>query len=151
MADNPFHTGEILKQMERVKHELPILLANQAQRHFTESFSQGGYEGKPWKEVQRRIQGTSEYKYPMNKGLSRRTSPILVRTGKLRRMVSNSIRTKTFELIRLVAALPYASYQNEGTDDIEARPYMRDSPGLRKIQNELITKTFGKVFPNGGH
>jgi len=145
--DNKFGTGAMMQNLEKLKRELPVLLANQAQRHFTANFKAQGFEGDHWKEVKRRIEGTPEYKYPKTKGLSRRTSPILVRTGKLRRAVSESIRSKTFTSIKLVAALPYANYQNEGTDTIPKRQFMGDSPQLRKLQTELITDYMKKLQP----
>lgn len=143
---NPFHIDQMIKDMATVKRQLPILLANQAQRHFVASFQEQGYEGKQWKEVQRRTEGTKAYKYPMHKGLSRRTSPILVRSGNMRRGVNNSIRSATWALVKLVTAFHYASYQNEGTASIEARPFMKDTVKLRAMQTELITKTTNRIF-----
>jgi len=143
---NPFNLLELAANLQVMKRELPILLANQAQRYFADSWKQQGYEGKQWKEVKRREEGTKEYKYPKYKGLSRRTNPILVRSGALRREVSNSIRSQSFDLIKLVSSLPYSSYINEGTPTMDARPFMRDSPGLRVKQTELITKTVNRAL-----
>ena len=147
--DNKFHTGQIIANSQKLKHDLPILIANQAQRFFENSFQIQGWDDssvKNWKEVNRRIGGTTEYKYPKTKGLSRQTSPILVRTGKLRRAVSNMIRSKTFESIKLVCAIPYASYHNDGTDKIPKRQFMGDSKDLRKAQRILIDNQIDKVF-----
>ena len=149
---NKFNLDEVAAKMETVKVELPILLANQAQRHFVASWQEQGYEGAQWKEVKRRIAGTKEYKYPKYKGLSRRTLPILVRSGALRRDVNNRtggfIRSKTWSLVRLVSdtkdaktGLMYSSFVNE------KRTFMADSPGLRMKQEKLITETLGKAFP----
>lgn len=144
--DNKFGTGKILEAVAKMKRDLPVLLANQAQRYFTATFKEQGFDGNGWKEVKRRIEGTPEWKYPKTKGLSRRTTPILVRTGKLRRAVSNSIRNATFESVKLVAPIPYASYQNEGTDKIPKRKFMGDSQTLRRKQRELIEKNIDKAF-----
>jgi hypothetical protein len=143
-----FNFQEVLKNCEQLKKELPILLANQAQVFFTESFTNQAWDAKPWQEVQRRIPDTPEYKYPKYKGLSRRTTPILVRTGNLRRAVSNSVRTGhvSFDEIKLVVPLEYASYNNEGTEHIPERKFIGDSPILRKKQIELIEKQMEKVF-----
>jgi phage gpG-like protein len=115
MSDNKFHLGQVLTNIQRMKQDLPRLLANQAQRHFADSWKEQGFEGTPWKEVQRRIPGTSAYKYPMKKGLARRTRAILVKSGELRRKVSMSVRTVSWEITRLVVDLPYAAAHNEGT------------------------------------
>lgn len=150
MADNKFHTGKILENMAKMKREMPVKLANMTQREFSASFTKQGWSGdggnQNWKEVQRRIPGTPEYKYPKTKQLSRRTSPILVRSGKMRRAVSNSIRTATFEKIQLVVPLSYAKYQNEGTEDIVQRKFMGDGRELRRKQKALMIKEIGKVW-----
>lgn len=143
---NKFRTDILVERVGQMKKELPVLLANQAQREFTNSFKKQGFDGDQWQEVKRRQPGTPEYKYPLKKQLSRRTSPILVRTGKLRRAVSESIRNATFESIKLVVDLPYAQYQNDGTGKIPKRQYMGDNPSLREKQRELILKGIDKVF-----
>lgn len=154
MSDNKFHFGRVLDNIARLKRELPIALANQAQLHFTESFTQQGYEGHQWQEVKRRIPGTTAYKYPMNKGLSRRTSAILVRSGALRRAANMSIRTVSWEITRLVIEVPYARAQNEGTTTagrnhnvvIPARPFMKDTQKLRGMQIEKINQFIDKIW-----
>ncbi|MDQ2718229.1 MAG: hypothetical protein M3Z26_00505 [Bacteroidota bacterium] len=145
-----FNFTDILRKCNQLKQELPILLANQAQVYFTESFAKQGWDGKAWKEVERRISGTPEYKYPKYKGLSRRSTPILVRTGNLRRAVSNSVRTGhvSFDEIKLVVPIAYASFLNQGTNKIEQREFIGDSPILRKNQIQLIENEIKKVFEN---
>ena len=150
MADNKFHTGKILENITKMKADAPVKLANMTQRFFGASFTDQGWAGEnglnKWKEVKRRQEGTPEYKYPKTKQLSRRTSPILVRTGKLRRAVSNSIRLATFEKIRLVVPLEYAKYQNDGTSKIAKRKFMGDGAALRKKQKDLLIKEIEKIW-----
>jgi len=45
---------------------------------------------------------------------------LLVKSGKLRRAVEQSIRLKSFEKIQLVVALPYAEVHNEGYNGMRA-------------------------------
>ena len=142
-----FELDKLLNSVSRVKREVPIVLANQAQNYFVSSFrKQGWSDTGAWKEVNRRISGTPEYKYPAFTGLSRRTKPILVMSGRLRRAVSGSIREATFERIRLVVALPYAAAQNYGNNKIVARKFMGDSRELREKQLKLIKTSFDKAF-----
>ena len=143
-----FNFQELIKDVEQLKKELPVLLANQAQVYFTQSFSNQGWDGHPWQEVQRRIPDTPAYKYPRYKGLSRRTTPILIRTGNLRRAVSNSVRTGyvSFDEIKLVVPILYASYNNNGTEHNPERRFIGDSPVLRNKQIELIKQEIAKVF-----
>lgn len=137
---------KVKRQLEQTKRVLPVRLAKQAENHFTESFTKGALDEHKWKEVNRRIEGTYEYKYPKKKGLSRRTSPILVRTGNLRRKVSRSMANATWDGVRLVVDLPYAKAQNEGTDDIPARPYMKQTNTLAKKQVDLINNEMDKIW-----
>lgn len=146
MSENKFFFGRAIENINKLKRELPILLANQARLHFTGSFREQGYEGRPWKEPNRKIEGTPEYKYPKNKGLGRRTQTTLIRTGRLRRDVNSSVRVVSFERIELIVSTPYAAYLNEGTEHMPARPFVKDSPLLRKMQVEKIEKYIDKVW-----
>lgn len=142
---NKFNLGATITALNKTKRELPIKIANLTRNFFLNSFRQQGFtdavENK-WKEVQRRIPGTPAFKYPKKKQLSRRTSPILVRTGKLRREVSNSIRNATWEEIRLGVsdATPYAEAQNDGTKHIPKRKFMGKSRMLTVQTKEKIRK-----------
>lgn len=142
---NKFNFDRVRNNMEQVKRQLPILLANQAEKEFTDNFTKQGFEGKKWKEVQRRIPGTKAYKYPKSKGLARRKKPILIGTGRLRRAVSNSKKVATWRMIKLEVNLPYAANQNEGIT-LPKRQYMGDSARLRAKQKELIVKTIDKIW-----
>jgi phage gpG-like protein len=143
---NQFGTDRVLKNMQQLKNDLPTTLANQAQNYFVNSWRQQGWDGEGWAIPKRRIQGTPEYKYPKKKDLGRRTRATLVKTGRLRRAVSNSIRQATFDKIRLVVETPYAAYNNDGTDKIPKRQFMGDSPLLRQKQVQTIKKQIDKVW-----
>lgn len=143
---NRFGFKQIIEGVEKAKDELPRLLANQAQNHFAGSFKRGGWDGTPWKEVKRRQEGTPEYKYPKRKGLSRRTKPILVQSGQLRRAVSMSARVVTWQKILLVVDLPYAERHNEGKDGMPKRQFMGHSSVLQYKQVELINKYMQSVW-----
>jgi len=148
MPDNKFHFNRLRTNLLRMKSELPVILANHAQNYFVSSFTKQGWDGQQWKEVNRRTPGTDEYKYPKLKGLSRRTSPILVRTGRLRRAVSNSIRSATFQSVRLVVDLPQANAINEGDSKINMprRRFMGNSPKLVEEQKQKIKKYINKSW-----
>jgi hypothetical protein len=147
-----FNFGEVKVKLERTKRELPILLANQAQNYFTDTFEKGGIAGQKWEEVNRRKPVTNEYKYPKTKGLQRRNSPILVgagwkiRGGTLRRKVARSIQSATWQQVRLVVDLPYANAQNEGTEHIPARPYIKQTTELTGMQESKIKQYMDKIW-----
>lgn len=146
MSDNKFGLGRVRANVEKMKVELPKVLANQAQNFFVGSFEKQGWEGETWKEPKRRIEGTPEYKYPKFKGLSRRTKPTLQLTGALRRAVATSIRTQSFDLIRLVVDLPYAKAQNDGEKNLPKRHYMGDSPTLRMMQRQKVISYIDRLW-----
>lgn len=149
---NKFNLHIVKAKLAQTKRELPVTLAKQAVNYFTDTFTNQGIAGKKWQEVQRRTPGTKEYKYPKFKGLQRRTSPILVgkgwkkRGGKLRRKVSRCITNKTWDMVRLAVDLPYAEAQNDGTDTIPARPYMKQTPELEKEQIKTINTYIDKLW-----
>ena len=137
-----FNFKRVIDNIEQVKRDLPRLLANDAQNYFLGAFNNQGWDGKSWAEVQRREPDTNAYKYPKDKGLSRRTKNIGISTGRMRREVSNiagkaSISTTqnnfTVRLRVDSGIVPYAGYFNDGTSKMVARPFMKDSPALRRI------------------
>ena len=142
---NKFGFDRVRNNMEQVKRQLPTMLANQAVNEFSDNFNKQGFEEQKWKEVNRRIPGTKEYKYPKTKGLSRRKKPILVGTGRLRRAVANSKKIATWQLIKFGVNLPYAANQNDGIK-LPKRQYMGDSARLRAKQKQLIEKTIDKIW-----
>jgi phage gpG-like protein len=137
-----------------MKEVLPVQLANQAQNYFVASWKQQGWDGKVWETPKRKIEGTSEWKYPKKKGLGRRTRATLVQTGALRQATANSIRSKVFGSrgIRLVVDLPYAKMHNDGGTHIVSahampqRKFMGDSPILRAKQIIKIKQFTDKVW-----
>lgn len=149
MADNKFFFGKTLENINKLKAELPVILANQAQRFFVDSFRQEAWrdgDTQPWAIPKRRIEGTPEYKYPMKKGLGRRTQSTLVQTGRLKRAVNASIRNASFERIQLIVDVPYAGYLNDGTSKMPARPFMKDSLTLRQMQMKKINEYVEKIW-----
>lgn len=150
MTDNKFNFGKVAQAAKKLREELPVKLANQARNHFSQSFLNQSWEGNPWKEVNRRIPGTNEYKYPKKKDLGRRTRPILIGNGstKLRRAVANSVKTGLVKwpIVRLVVDLPYARRHNEGLKGMPKRHFMGDSNLLRTMQKKTINTFFKNMF-----
>lgn len=143
---NQFGLDKVARNLERLKVELPPLIAAQAQAFFTRTFSVGGWDGKPWKIPKRKIPGTKEYKYPLKKGLQRRTKPTLVKTGKLRRAVSMSAKVVTWDKIRFIVDLPYADRHNEGLKGMPERRFMGPSKSLQQKQRKLIVDKINEIW-----
>jgi len=149
-----FNFEEVSNLLNRYKRETLILLSNQAQNYFLDSFKKQGWDGTPWKEVQRRTPGTKAYKYPKTKGLQRRTQPILIgagyrkRGGTLRRAVSSMSRTKeiTKDRVRMIVDLPYANIINEGGGHMPKREYVGQDSTLTRMQTEKITEIINRIW-----
>lgn len=152
---NRFNFQQVKANLERTKRELPIKLSAQAENHFAEAFTKGGLDEYKWKEVNRRIDGTKEYKYKP-KGISllaNRSNPILVGQGTLRRKVAKSAVERTWQRIRLAVDLPYAAIHNEGgqagrnhATTIPARPFMKQTAVLTTMQTALIRQYMDKIW-----
>ncbi|MEB0262920.1 hypothetical protein [Mucilaginibacter sp. 10I4] len=150
-----FNFQKVIDNITQVKRELPMLLANDAQKYYLDAFKSQGWNGSQWAEVERRKPDTNAYKYPAKKGLSRRTKPILQGTGRLRREVSlvagnARIRYERYNF-RVTLTLdnnmvPYAKYNNDGTKNIPQRKFMGDSPQLRTILYNRINKYMDNVW-----
>lgn len=125
-----------------------IAMANK--NYFLQSFKRQAWDQK-WAEVNRRIPGTKEYKYPAKKGLRRRTRPILVGKGALRRAVNSSIKSVTPNKVKFVVDLPYAAIHNEGLrmkggKTMPKRQYMGYNEATNKINKAIIKKYADKAF-----
>lgn len=143
---NRFNISKVKRNFERMQREIPIVIAQVSKNHFVENFKKEAWNGDKWITPNRKIEGTKEYKYPKTKGLSRRTSPILVRSGALRRDVSNSIQNATWKSIRLVSNMPYSARHNYGLSGMPQRQFMGDSVQLRKKQKEVIKTKMNNIW-----
>ena len=141
-----FDFKEVLGKVEQTKKVLPKKLANMTQNYFVLSWKKQGFDNKSWLQVNRRKPGTPEFKYPKTKGLTRRTKPILVASGELRRRVANSVVVADWDNIKLVVDLPYAAAMNEGTKTTPSRPFVGQTNELTNKQYNMIENFFDKVW-----
>jgi phage gpG-like protein len=113
--ENRIQIEHMANGFQTMKRTLPLRLANICRAYFVKSFENQAWDGKKWK----------SRKAIKKKG---RNSAILVKTGKLRRAVNNSIRSYNMQEIRLGVNLPYAKIHNEGFKGNEVvRPFKRVS------------------------
>lgn len=146
---NPFKFNEVKARLEEAKRVLPIVIAKQAEQHFTEAFNKGSLDEHKWDESKRRIEGEKAF-MAKPKGITMQrwhSNPTMVGvTGALRRKVSRSIMKATFLEIRLVVDLPYAKYHNEKTEGLAWRPYMIQTNTLREKQLKTIKEKMDKIW-----
>lgn len=148
---NKFNFSDVISRFDRVKNELPKELANEMQREYNSTFVSQSWNGSGWKTPNRKIEGTSEWKYPKKKGLGRRTSNTLVRTGALRRAVSTALKLATFEKIKFEVSLPYAQIHNEGLPmkngkNMPKRQFIGMNSGLKNKIDKKIDKVISTIW-----
>jgi len=136
-----------LEAFNALKQNLPKLLGTEAKNNFQDNFTKQGFEGDKWTEVQRRIEGTNAYKYPKTTGLGRRTKAILSGTGKLKKDIQ--VKTTSFgKTIVGTSSLTskYATFHNEGEDNIPQRQFIGRSKNLEKKLKHIINTELKKLF-----
>jgi hypothetical protein len=137
------------RRIASVQNTLPTVLANEGVNFFVGNFDKEGFvDGslEKWKTPERKIPGTSAYKYPKKKDLGRRTRKTLVKTGKLKRQVNNSIVEKSIRRIVWKVVSPYAKRHNEGLDGMPKRQFMGESKTLNAIFKRKILLAYRYAF-----
>jgi phage gpG-like protein len=119
---NKFNFDKVAQRMRNI--DLSLDLANTAKTEFMSNFKNQGVDGQKWKPRKN------------NKDAGRN---LLVKTGRLRRDVSNSVSAghKNSNLsYTLIVNNPYASYNNEGTNKMPKRQFV----GMTKTLNDKLLK-----------
>lgn len=150
MAQDRFKFDLIVKRYKSVSLNMMREIAMSNKNYFLQTFKRQSWGTQKWPEVDRRTPGTKAYKYPKHKDLARRTRPILVRKGGLRRAVNSSIRMVTTNKVYFSVDLPYAEIQNDGGRaryaKIPRRRYMGENKETNRMNKEIISKYVNKAF-----
>jgi phage gpG-like protein len=141
-----FKLNIVIANMGKFKSDVPRVIGNLMLNYYKDSFQNASFGGSRWKEVNRRIKGTPEYKYPKNRGLGRRTSNILVRTGALRRAVDGSLEIVSWDKIRFNVKNDYAAYHNEGTKNIPKRQFMGYPDDLKTMVEDKFNEMSNQLW-----
>lgn len=126
---NRFNFGEIAQKIKLI--DLSLDLANTAKNEFLNNFRTQSFNGKAWQ------------KRKSTKDAGRN---LLVKSGRLRRDVSNSVSTghKNSNLsYTLVVNNPYAAFNNEGTNKMPQRQFVGMTAELNK---KLLMKINQRVI-----
>lgn len=128
-----FDFDKKLKEFERLKVTLPKVISNDGQRYFLKNFDKEQWEGQHWT---RRRDHTNRRK-------------LLVKSGALRRAVSNARREATFNRIRFEVFVQskkgfnYAQVHNEGSTS--RRSGGKRTIGFRMKRGNLVFAKKGKA------
>lgn len=141
-----FNFDEVKERVAKAKNALPIVIANDTKNFFVEQFNKKEWNGQAWAEVQRRIPGTNAYKYPKKGAEARHGRAILVKSGKLRRDLVNSLEQANWDKIKFTVRNDYGVYHNEGDDHLPKRQFVGDTAELRRRQIAKIKSFFDKIW-----
>lgn len=129
MKADKFNFHKKIQALQKAKVDLPNDLAQTGQVYFQRNFNKQQWDGRPWAP---RINNTSN-------------KPLLVKTGKLRQSLQNSVRSKDYKKIVWGTDISYAKYLNFGTDKMVAREFLGGSKELISIMKRKINLAFNKV------
>jgi phage gpG-like protein len=153
-----FKFAEIISNLNRVKREVPIKIANVTTNYFAQSFKKQAFGSQVWAEVERRKPDTKAYKYATK---SERKSNILARTGTLRKAVQGSLKTANWDKIEFVVDVSaktksgynYAAIHNEGGHagrgkgfEMPKRQFIGDTQELRELQLKAYYNAIDKIW-----
>lgn len=138
---------KVQSELERRKKNIPEQLNMIVINFFKGAFKKQGWTDEafvPWQEVNRRTEGTKEYRYAKRKAM--RTQPILIQSRNLFNAVQNSLKNISWEELRYSVDVPYADYINEGTDKMPPRKFFGDSVELDKLIMRKIEQNIDAIF-----
>lgn len=134
-----FNFNRKIKELQKVKANLPAQIGNIAKRHFLQSFRDGGFTDttlNPW--AKRKALDKSDRARGDNRAL-------LVKTGHLRGSIR--VRLATFQRIEIGAyGVPYAKYHNQGTNKLPKRQFIGRSNALDKKIKAKINREFKTIL-----
>lgn len=128
MMKNKLSFDSVIAKFKLAKIQLPQMLSNDGQKFYLDNFNKQGFQDStftPWRPRKNRSN----------------TRVLLVKTGALRRAVSQSKYQATFDKITWrVGGLKYAVFHNTGTDRLPQRKFLGDSYALRLLLKRKIDK-----------
>lgn len=117
--------NQILANFNQLKHDLPQIIANDAQKFFGDSFKNQGFTNG------------GLHRWAKRKSNKDEGRAILVKSGVLRRAVMNSARVISFDKIQFVVGLPYASVHNDG-GTFKRKAHVKTSTSSRAVTHTGI-------------
>ena len=128
---------KVINAFKKSKSDLPGILGVQAVNFFNSSFKKQAWEDTTIRHWKKRL---------YDRSARDKTRKILVDTGRLRRAVSTSLKSVSYDKIVFRVDVPYGEYHNEGTSKLPQRKFMGDSPKLRKMQISKIKQVFKSIW-----
>lgn len=147
-----FNLQGVIDRLEQTKRDLPLVLANQAERFFQDSFKKEGWDNNGITKWQPRKR---------NRTLRDVTRNILVKSGRLRRSIM--VQEANFNRIVIGSDVPYAKTHNDGDKstvyvragkrkghtrkmNMPKRQFIGNSHTLEQQQIKVITKVLDEIW-----
>jgi len=139
--EDKFKFGKMIELLQKAKADLPTTLGEAGQLYFQRNFNKAQWDGVAWAERKSKFTWVNHRKV-LN------TKHLLVKTGKLRQSLQTSFRKGESNYKQIVwgTDIPYAKYQNEGTETIPKRQFLGGSKELNDVLLKKIKFTFDKVM-----
>jgi len=127
-----FNFSSVIRNMQNI--DISLDMANTAKNEFMNNFKTQSFSGNNWKPRKN------------NKDSGRN---LLVKSGRLRRDVSNSVSTgikNSNKSYTLIVSNPYAGYNNDGTDRMPKRQFVGTTPELNRKLLLTISRRLNKIW-----
>jgi phage gpG-like protein len=134
MGINKFKTDGLFKRWNRVKNDVPVIVARTAENHFKQSFQLQKFNddgADPWKKRKSRS--------AKNEGRA-----ILVQSGRLMRSIRAS--KISWNRIDLGSPVKYGKYHNDGIYPQPPRKFMGESKSLNRKLKQIVKDEIINTF-----
>lgn len=140
MTSDKFNLQGVIDRLEQTKRDLPLVLANQAERFFQDSFKKEGWDNN----------GISKWQPRKNNKTSRdKTRNILVKSGRLRRSIQ--VQQANFDSIIIGSDVPYAAVHNNGNEGIVHKVGFYSRGNRLKIGGKKVKSRINKYHDVSEH
>lgn len=150
-------------QLGKQCKQAAIRIMRDTKIYFGEAFEKGQLGNDKWDEVARRTPGNKFYEKRVVTGINKpsgktftRDQGVNWRTRKILKGETGRLKYKTIKADSSITAngavstmtnpVPYAGYINDGTPYMKARPFMKQTDDLTKIQLKILNDETGLIW-----
>jgi hypothetical protein len=143
-----------------------IIMMRETKIYFGKAFDSEQLGNDKWQEVKRRTPGSKFNKRQVVTGINQPTGKRFIvdqgrdfATRKILKGTTGRLRYKTVKadsaitgngrVSTMINPVPYASYINEGTTYMPARPFMKQTDALTTLQLKILETETGKIWQVG--
>jgi phage gpG-like protein len=153
MAGSKFGFANASAAFKQSTKQAAIEIMQASKKYFGEAFDKEQLGPDKWAEVARRTPGNLYNKRRVVHGVDQGDD---YQTRKILRGTSGKLRYKTIKadssitnfgaVSTMTNPTPYAAFMNDGTGKVPARPFMKQTDELTKIQLQILKDNTGKIW-----